>query len=762
MGNVNIKAAVSSLVPPGTPSPNRVNAPSSIRSPAGFKLFGGQLSNSLAGDLEGLSQSVNALHTTMQASPAVSQILLTNQAGQVTAAFGPVVFNGVPYTNYLSEIHVGNPLNTRDPTQALFNANLDGSVSIGQSGWLDVHDPFDGNAAWIGTQMDTLLITNAVNNGVNEIRLTVPLHTLITGNTATVRNMNLFNVPNAVGAWTVTVIDVNTVDLDASVWSGPFVPMADPPSGLTTWQPTIDRVLQISGVASAGGLIRIQTSIAHGYESGTSVNIPDPGPGGVTAAVGQWIISIPATLAITGAADNGAGLIRLTVPPNNFVTGDKPQILNVGGVPNANGYFVITVIDATHVDLQGSTFAGTYTSGGTIAFLHANYFDLVGSTFAGTYTSGGTVLEYFAGMLAQTVAIGPSFQNYKLRAFPSGDLRIRNASIELSSGTGQIILDPITAQISLTSSTSLAEIILDATVPSLTLLDQTGTPAVSMEVLTETPIAISSATNASPIVITMGGVHTYVNGDTILIQAATGNTVINGYRIVESLSAPGGTFHITDLQGHVLNGTGAYAGSATATRYYAGLLAQTLALGSSFAAYRLRFFADGTLKINNASIDASTITNTTINGGLTSTAGTAPNVLTLTIAAGLLSIAGTGTAAGTGTITIDGLMTAAAYKVGATAGADGPVSISGLTLNFAKGIYTGQSGAFSFATSGVTASVVISGLTLNFSNGLLATQSGAFSYTTSGFSGTATVRNSAGTGTSSFAIANGLVTGYTP
>lgn len=604
MGNSNIRATVSPIIPKGSASPSRVNAPPSIRSPAGIRLLGGDLSNSLAGDLESLNATINSLHLSAQGSPGISQILLTNQAGQVTAAFGPVTFEGVQYTNFLSEIHVGDPLLTHDPTKALFNANLDGSVTVGENGWLEVLDPFGNDAAWIGTQFETLNVTGAVDNGAGLIRLTVTAHTLITGNRARVQFVG--GVSNATGTWTVTVIGANTLDLQGSVWAGVY-----------TFGGMIDRVLQVSGATNAAGLIRIKTSIAHGYESGTKVNIPAPGPGGVPAAVGQWVISVPATLAVTGAVNNGAGLIRLTVPGHNFTTGDVPQVLNVGGVPNANGYHAVTVIDATHVDLQSTLFAGPYTAGGTITFLHANYFSLVGSTFAGAYTAGGTVIQYFAGMLAQTIAIGPSFQDYRLRAFPSGDLRIHNASIELTSNTGQILIDPVTNTISLKSTTTLAEIILDAAVPSMTLFDQLGAATVTIEILMDVigPLAISAATNAAPVVLTVVG-NTYLSGDTILIAGATGNTAINGYRIVKDLGTAGAnTFHITDLQNNPVNGNGGYAGAATATRYWAGLLAQTLALGASFDSYSLRFFADGSLKINNASIDTAIITNSSINGG---------------------------------------------------------------------------------------------------------------------------------------------------
>lgn len=68
---------------------------------------------------------------------------------------------------------------------------------------------------------------------------------------------------------------------------------------------------------------------------------------------------------VTGAANNGSGLIRLTVTAHGFYTGNTVTVASVGGVPNATGTWIITVIDANTIDLQASTFAGTYTSGGT-------------------------------------------------------------------------------------------------------------------------------------------------------------------------------------------------------------------------------------------------------------------------------------------------------------------------------------------------------------------------------------------------------------
>jgi hypothetical protein len=76
-------------------------------------------------------------------------------------------------------------------------------------------------------------------------------------------------------------------------------------------------------------------------------------------------VATEASKNVTGAVDNGSGLIRLTITSHGWQTGDDVFVAGVGGVTAANGDWGITRIDANTVDLQGSTFGGAYTSGGT-------------------------------------------------------------------------------------------------------------------------------------------------------------------------------------------------------------------------------------------------------------------------------------------------------------------------------------------------------------------------------------------------------------
>jgi hypothetical protein len=75
----------------------------------------------------------------------------------------------------------------------------------------------------------------------------------------------------------------------------------------------------------------------------------------------------PGASAISGCADNGSGLIRVTVgSTSGWATSDRKTITGVTGTTEANGTWTITVIDGTNIDLQGSTFSNVYVSGGVV------------------------------------------------------------------------------------------------------------------------------------------------------------------------------------------------------------------------------------------------------------------------------------------------------------------------------------------------------------------------------------------------------------
>lgn len=62
---------------------------------------------------------------------------------------------------------------------------------------------------------------------------------------------------------------------------------------------------------------------------------------------------------------NSAGLFQIqTSAAHGLTTGQTVFLSGIAGNPTANGTWVVTVIDATHYTLNGSTFAGSYSGGG--------------------------------------------------------------------------------------------------------------------------------------------------------------------------------------------------------------------------------------------------------------------------------------------------------------------------------------------------------------------------------------------------------------
>lgn len=109
------------------------------------------------------------------------------------------------------------------------------------------------------------------------------------------------------------------------------------------------------------------------------------------------IFPVLRVLTVSGAADNGSGLIRLTTATNTglgIATNDLMSVSGVVGTTEANGQWAVTVINATHLDLQGSTFTNAYVSGGQVNFnpsVAVNTLATLSAAPAGTLT--GTTLN---------------------------------------------------------------------------------------------------------------------------------------------------------------------------------------------------------------------------------------------------------------------------------------------------------------------------------------------------------------------------------
>jgi hypothetical protein len=93
---------------------------------------------------------------------------------------------------------------------------------------------------------------------------------------------------------------------------------------------------------------------------------------------------------VTGCANNGSGLIRVTSTAHGLQTGDAVTISGIGGTTEANASWPqVTVINANTYDLVGSSFSHTFTSNGT-AVVTGLYYTSITASAANGFERGKT------------------------------------------------------------------------------------------------------------------------------------------------------------------------------------------------------------------------------------------------------------------------------------------------------------------------------------------------------------------------------------
>lgn len=86
-------------------------------------------------------------------------------------------------------------------------------------------------------------------------------------------------------------------------------------------------------------------------------------------------------VAVTGAANNGNGLVRLAVLSSANL-GGKVVVAGVTGTVEANGAWDCNPVDATHIDLYDTAFVNAYVSGGTVAANFPVFQPLISATLS--------------------------------------------------------------------------------------------------------------------------------------------------------------------------------------------------------------------------------------------------------------------------------------------------------------------------------------------------------------------------------------------
>jgi len=245
--------------------------------------------------------------------------------------------------------------------------------------------------AYPETPGEPIVISDATN--ATPIVIETTTHTFVTGDGVRIASVGGNTAAN--GDWVITVVDSTHFSLDTSVGNGAYtsgglateyaalaathlVPFSEESMSKTiehlkaTALVGSGQVLPqgLIGITAAGGLGGPLTytgwerliAIAMGYEN----------PEDSSAFLGT-----PAAAVNVADATNAAPIVVETAT-HGYTTGDGVRIASVGGNTNANGDWSVTVVDATHFSLDGSTGNAAYTAGGTAVeyFAFAHLFEL--------------------------------------------------------------------------------------------------------------------------------------------------------------------------------------------------------------------------------------------------------------------------------------------------------------------------------------------------------------------------------------------------
>jgi hypothetical protein len=465
--------------------------------------------NTVADALDQTQAALDQIFATLTSPlPAPQQFGITDQSGALIAWIGNRLVGSQQFLGgWFKQLYVGGG----SPATAPFFADTSGRVVVGQNGQVFVLDAYGNTGAWLGTQSEGSQNVSGAVAATGAIRLTVTGHGYRNGDWVNVASVG--GVPNATGQWLISVYDANHFDLLGSTFSG-------------------------------------------AYTSGGTVNRFFGGGAFETLAVA-------AGQRITNAANNGSGLVRLTIPSHGYATGYALVVSNVGGVPGANGPFLATVIDANTVDLQGSEFSGLYTSGG----------------------------------------IAINWPTAKLLAQGDGSLLLQNARITSVSSGNEVLID--SGEIVVGIAGTPIGVPLVAITPGQVQVEGDDTNGYQ--------VLLTSGTGSSQIQV-VGNADTFARSNQVTLSAYTQAT---GYGPIFTINqargtatSPGATQSGDTVGGWIVNGYGTstlgaaaiYVVAAenwTASNHGAYLTFQTTPSGGSSTAEVLRLFGSGGMALGS-------------------------------------------------------------------------------------------------------------------------------------------------------------------
>jgi hypothetical protein len=373
---------------------------------------------------------------------------------------------------------------------------------------------------------------------------------------------------------TVTTVALNGTSVTLPVTPDPSI-AAQNPTGAPGWLDALGQsffaVTRLAATAASGplaivnmtgGLLTYVAGTYHVantitgalYSNASALNVPPGGPlgGGITAVT----TGTPTTTVTTSTAHSRA-------------VGDVVYFTGVVGVSGINGMFAtVQSVPSATVMVVTLTTTGTWTSAGdvwktTLATFTADVVGIASNAAAGQVTTAVTAAPNVGvGNLASwSAANWESNTAYANRCRLSLGARSPNgpgAAYEYFALTAQQILLAQTPPVLMTNGPIVkATTFVNASTGVVTTMVASSTPASVTLGANVTPgcsnLAITGATNASPIVISTASAHGLLDGDAVIISGVLGNGAANGGYLV---TVTGGSSF--SLNGST--GTGTYTG----------------------------------------------------------------------------------------------------------------------------------------------------------------------------------------------------------
>lgn len=365
-------------------------------------------------------------------------------------------------------------------------------------------------------------------------------------------------------AGTVTYTAANGQLVTSFVSPDPSI-VSQNPTGALGWLDLLaDSVYNVQriGTAQAAGILAIAntSTSAYGPFTAGTYHVGNPSTGAGYSNVGTLNIASANFVGTSiSAATNASPVAITTASAHGLTSGATVAIAAVNGNAGANGIFTVTVTTATAFLLNNSAGTGAYVSGGSVnvcttVAVNADISGTGGTSAAGNITQTTTVLTGVT--CSNTAALFG--QPWESNTSVANRCRLKLQSLSPNGPKGSYSYFALTAPQLLAAQTPPVQLSSPITRVTVTTSTTTGIVTTTLAnasgpVPGVSNLAVTGATNASPIAITTPAAHGLASGNYVTIAGVLGNTNANN------------TFNITvtgaatfTLNGSV--GSGAYAG----------------------------------------------------------------------------------------------------------------------------------------------------------------------------------------------------------